>query len=515
MKTVQTAKKRLLVNIGSNILAVAVSAIVGIWLTRYLIQQLGLAVYGMVPLVMSVVSYLGILTLAISGTVGRFVAIHLNRGDKAYSNIYFSTAFIGLLVLCVSVLPILAVATFFLPKLFQIPLGCEAQGRWLFSLVVLFSLITSLTSPFLVSTFVRHRFDLSNSVKIFGRLVQIGTIVFCFRYIAVSVKYVGLAYMMMALSIFFCSVLLTIRLTPELQIRRKSFRWFAMREMGTMGAWITVNQFGATLFLSIGILVVNWFLGSEYVGRYAPFAQWAVLLDLLSSTIVGIFTPIAYDYIARNNISELARQTRRSIKFMSIVMALPAGLICGLASPIFEVWLGPSFAELSPLIWLLIGLRIITFSIRPIFAINQGVNKVKIPSMVTILAGVVSFVGAMLLVKYTHMGLYGVALATSLGLAGKNFLFVPIYGATIMNQKKTVFYKEIVLGLLLVLGLALPVFAISSVYNLATFPRLVVVSSILALMYLPMCYWLVMNRNDRRFMLSLIPLRKESHMSSR
>ena len=40
------AKRRFLVNVGSNIIAVFVAILVGIWLTPYLMRHLGLEVYG-------------------------------------------------------------------------------------------------------------------------------------------------------------------------------------------------------------------------------------------------------------------------------------------------------------------------------------------------------------------------------------------------------------------------------------------------------------------------------------
>ena len=82
MKSIQEAKRRLLANVGTNILNIGIGALVTLWLTRYLITHLGLAVYGMVPLAVTVVSYSGLATLAISGTVSRFTSIHLNKEDS-------------------------------------------------------------------------------------------------------------------------------------------------------------------------------------------------------------------------------------------------------------------------------------------------------------------------------------------------------------------------------------------------------------------------------------------------
>ena len=74
-KSNHEAKKRLLVNISTNFLAVFASALIGIWQTPYLIRHLGLEVFGMIPLVISFVVYFRLFTISIADAVSRFVAI--------------------------------------------------------------------------------------------------------------------------------------------------------------------------------------------------------------------------------------------------------------------------------------------------------------------------------------------------------------------------------------------------------------------------------------------------------
>ena len=504
MQNVDIAKGRLLRNVGSNILVVIVNTLSGIWLTRYLIEQLGLAVYGMVPLVVVIVSYFNPVTQAISSTVGRFIGVHLGKGDNEGSNIYFSTAFFTLLALCgLILLPAIAI-TIFLPKLFQIPAGYEVEACWLFAFVASFSIISSVNTPFLAVLLVKHRFYLSSFVNVGAKLFQIGIIVVCFTLLAVSVKYVGMSYFGMALFTIVCSVPIARYLAPQLHIQRGLFKWFALCKMGVMGAWTMINQVGAKLYLSIDMVVINLFLGSAEVGRYYPFVLLAHLLDLLGSAVSHVFTPIAYEYVSQSKMDELTRQTKRSIKFLALIMSLPAGLLCGLSVPVLTRWLGPSFAAFSLLAWLLIGPRIITFVIRPVFAVNQGLNKVKVPSIVTVIGGLTNLAVSILLVRYTNLGLYGVALATAVCLTGKNLLFTPIYGAIILGSSKKTFFSGIMISLLLFGTVSLTGLTMSRIYDLATIPRLAGSSLLISFVYSLVCYWLVLNKEDRVFLWSLV-----------
>ena len=383
MNDVLNAKNRLILNISANIIAVFVNAVITIWLTRYLILKLGVSIYGMIPLAVTVASYFGLLTQSISGAIGRFVAIYVGKDDIDKSCEYISSAFFSLLGLCILLLLPAAFIVAFLPHIFNIPQGFEIQARWLFAFMTIFSLVTALNSTFIVSTFITHRFYLRNLIDSAGRIFQVLIIYLLFAVMAVSVSYVGFAYLMMASLALLLSYIAARKLTPELKISFALFKWATALEMAAMGVWVTINQLGAAFYTTISIVIINIFLGSEAVGRYAPFAQWAMLIDLLAGTVASVFAPIAYGYIARNETEELVRQTKRSMKYMSMLMALPIGLLCGLSIPIFNWWLGESFSKFYLLIWILIGSRIVTVAIRPIYAITQGMNKVRLPAVVT------------------------------------------------------------------------------------------------------------------------------------
>ncbi len=504
MKNINEAKKRLLANIGANILAITVGSLIGIWLTPYLIRNLGVELYGMVPLVLSISHYFGLFTLAVTGTVGRFVALYIDQEDLEKANSYFSTAFFSLILLCSLLLVPSILMAIWMARLFHVPAGYESQVGILFFLVILSSFISALSSPFRVSTFVKHRFDLSNLAKILSRILQVIIMVLCFTLLSTSLSYVGLSYIGMALVLLISGVLFTKHLTPELRLWRSSFNFQALREMAGMGGWIIVNQIGALLYLSIDLMVINIFLGPLQGGRYAPIAQWVALLSVLGGAIGGVFSPIAVEYIAKNDVKGLVRQTQRSIKFMGMCLAFPIGLLCGLSQPLLRRWLGESFADLSPLMWLLIAPGMISIVIRPMFAVNRAFNKVKLPAIATIIGGCANLVGSILLVRYTGLGIYGVAVATIICLTGKNLFFTPIYGAVITNQVKTKFFNSFVHGLLVFALIALGTLGFSRIYDLATIPRLVCTVVVTCVVYVVVCYSLVMNKSDRSFVLSLI-----------
>jgi len=498
------AKKRLLVNVGTNIAVVFFTALINIWLTPYLIKHLGLMVYGMIPLVNSVVQYFNLFTRSIAGAVSRFVAIYIGRGEVEQSNKYYNSAFFALLGICgVTAVPVIVLSIFF-SSIFQVPKHYETSTNWLFFYIILSSFTFAISSPFVVSTFVKHRFDLSNLVTVLSRFLRVLLVVLLFTYLSPRLQYFGLSYCAMALFYLVCFIMLTKWLTPQLRISSKSFSWSAAREMGHMTSWMTLDQASVLLYIGIGFILINLFLGPEQVGRYGPIAQWVTLLLALGAALSNVFTPIAFEYIAQKRIDALALQMRRSTKFLGLIMGLPIGLLCGLSTPLLERWLGEDFADLGPLMWLLIGPWIITITFKPVFSIYRGLNRVKLPAIVAFAIGLVNVVLTILLLNYTDLGIYGVALSLMLCLVGKDLFFTPVYASIITDQPKTIFIREIIPSLIMTAILSLGALALSLKYDLASIPSLLIVSAVLSAIYVPLCYFVVMNKEERELLISLI-----------
>lgn len=504
MSSLKEAKRRLVANIGTNILGVGVSLLIGIWMTPYLIRNLTIEVYGMVPLVISFIQYFNILTMSISGAVSRFVSIHLNKKEYEASNKYFNSALFSLLMFVAAMaVPVICLAIYF-PVIFRVPTGVESDISWMFFYVISASFCMAIACSFQVSTFVTHRFDLNNYVIITSKLVRVAVLLLCFKYMYPSLRYFGISYFTMGAVFLTGFILMSRVLTPQLKINKKYFSLSAVREMSKMGGWIMINQLGGLLYLVVSFILINLFLGPEQLGRFGAIAQITVLMSQLGSALSNVFAPVAYDYIASNNIDALVLQIRRSTKYMALLMAFPVGLVCGLAKPLLILWLGEPFSDLHYLVWLLVGPWIVGISIRPMFSIFRGLNKVRTPAIVTLLIGVLNVLICIALMKLTDIGIYAVAFSLLLCLTGKNLFFTPVYAAIITGQRKGVFIKELLPGLAAWLLLSFSILAFSMRFDLVSLPKILYVCIVLFLIYSAVCYFALLSKEDRRFLWALV-----------
>lgn len=437
-------KGRFVINLASNFANFSLSILVGLWLTPYLIRHLGVAAYGLVPLAVTVTSYMGLFTTALNSAVGRFMTMSVDRQDHVEANRIFNTSFWGtaaiLIILLGPVLWLSAQAALF----FNVPAGYEEQFVVLFLCAFGMFFITTLTSPFGIATYCLNRFDLSNAVSIAGTFVRVAVILLLFNLYVPKVWHVGLAMLSSAVVGLALSVIVWRHLMPALKVRRAAFSHLTLTQLTAMGGWIFINQIGTLLFLSIDLVVVNKMLGAEAGGQYGAVMMWPGLLRSLAGVVATVFGPTILSLYSRRDTIGLVAYSRRAVKFVGLMIALPIGLICGFAQPLLYIWLGPAFEPLAPLMMLMSIHLCVNLAILPLFNIQVATNHVRLPGILTCVMGVGNLGLALLLAGPVGWGMYGVATAGAIMLTAKNIVFTPLYGAHILGLSYRTFYREII-----------------------------------------------------------------------
>lgn len=437
-------KGRFAINLASNIANFGFSILVGLWLTPYLIRHLGIAAYGLVPLAFTVTSYMSLFTLALNSAVGRFITIASDRQDDTEANRIFNTSFWGtaaiLIVLLGPALWLSGKARLF----FNVPAGYEEQFVGLFLCAVGVFFMTTITTPFGLATYCRNRFDLSNAVSIAGTFVRVAAILLLFNLYVPKVWHVGLAMLVSSVVGLSLSVVVWRRLMPTLTVQRSAFSRQTLAQLTGMGGWIVINQIGALLFLSIDLVVVNKLLGAVAGGQYGAVMIWSVMLRSFAGVVAGVFGPTIISLYGRQDTPGLIAYTRRAVKFVGLMIALPIGLICGFAQPLLRIWLGPAFEPLAPLLLLMTIHLSVNLAVLPLFNIQVAANHVRLPGILTLFMGLGNLGLALLLAGPVGWGMYGVAASGAIMLTAKNIIFTPLYGAHILGLDLRAFYREIV-----------------------------------------------------------------------
>lgn len=497
-----TAANRFKLNLTSNIVYVGLSTALMLWYVPFLIERLGVAAYGMVPLANSLVMFTVILSSSLDTSINRFFALDLNRGDIASANRTFNTALgLSLLACLVLLVPGLAMVWFF-PTLFQVPAGYEQQTRLLFATVLFTSLTAILSANFAVSSLVFHRFDLRNLVRSAAVLIRVGLVVICFTLMPPQLWHVAAGFAAAAVVGLVGDVLVWRSLTPFVRVRPADIQRTRMRELLGLSGWAVVNQVGVLLLMQADLAIVNNLFGPVVTGVYGSLLLFPQLIQTLMETVTSILSPAILGAYARGDVRELWQLASRSVRLLGLALALPIGLLSGLGAVLLELWLGPEFGEYHLLLVVLVAHLIFNLATRPLGYVLTAYNKVRIQGLVTLALGVLNVGLALALAWWAGWGVIGVAAASAIIWTIRSVLFLSSYTAHVMRLPYTTFTTSLIPGAVMGLGVGLGGWALTLVWWPAGWLELGLAAALVTLVYLAITYTVALTPDDRSLLRS-------------
>ena len=121
-----------LYNILTNVIKIVVVSIISFAITGILVRELGKELYGVVPLFTSMNRYVGLITVVLSASVGRFVSLNYFKGKLTEANKYYSSSFFGLLLISFVATILFYGFSFYLDRFFQFPVKFFSQVQIFF-----------------------------------------------------------------------------------------------------------------------------------------------------------------------------------------------------------------------------------------------------------------------------------------------------------------------------------------------------------------------------------------------
>lgn len=435
-------KKQSLRNVYFNFYTFCVNLLIGLYLPKYLINELGVEVYAMIPLSMSITAIMLVLTIVINGSFSRVLALSIEEGYKEVE-ISLNSAFWGMLIIILLLLP---VSFFFIYKIdlfLDIPTGVLLETRILFIVVILGFFINSIGAIFNSVAYVKNRIDLRNISLIIHRSSILITVVALFYFNFISIAVYGIGVLIASLLSSYYSYLTFRKLLPEVKLKYSNFKINVFKEVLVIGGWMFISQVGVLLFLQSDLFIVNNFKGARESGVYGALLQWSFLLRVMVGIIAGVFGPLLLKNYTNNNLGAILRISVLSTKYLGLFMSLTISGIIFFSKEILGLWLGPDFEVYD---WILIaivfhlGWNLSTAVLNNTFLV---IRKIKIPALATLCFGLLNVFGSVVLISFTDLGMIAVAISGFLALTIKNIFFNFFYFAKIFKTNTSLFYKAI------------------------------------------------------------------------
>lgn len=493
-------------NILASLAQFSLRLFIGLWFTRFLVHTIGVELYGLVPLAWNITSYFALITLVMNAPAGRFLIIERSRGDLNKANEVFNTIFWGHAGLSLVILLLGVGVSWSSPLLFKVPIGHETDARFIFLAVSVAFVIVTFSNPLSLSTYVTNRLDLRSYNESIQLLIRVGIasifiLLFGWKLDAVSLGICAAALIGLCISIFCWKWL-----TPELMIKKPQISIPLLKEVTGMGLWMLINQIGALFFLNTELFIVNLLYGANATGRYGAILLFPATIRSAAQIISSTLAPPVMERYARNDMEGVIRIVSRAVRLLGVLMALPLGLICGFSAPLIKIWLGPEFVDLHLILIVLTAHLCVNITILPLFPLQVMVKKVRVPGLVTLVMGIVNVLLAVILGNpELGLGILGIAMAGAIVLSLKNAIFTPAYGAHILNKSKLIFFPSMLPGIMGFAILVISIIILLNIVEIKNLFQLLVSFTSVSLGYFFITWSFVLSRQDKTWLLSLIP----------
>lgn len=398
-------KARTMSGLLSSLLLLAGSFVVGILLTPFLVDRLGVAAYGLVPLSFSIANFLALATQVISAIVNQKL-VSSERNPPLFNH-YFSVFF----YLC-AVLAAIAALAFFLLRHFIVDAlhVSEALGPSAEMLLIASAAsvgLALLSTPVCAVIYAVRGVDLINLGRFFDIVVRVFLIVVFFYWWAPSLEIVALGLVggAFAGALAIASAALVQR--PSLRLHWPEGGMATLRSLLNLGAGVLLIQVGSLLFSNTELILANIWLGTEAAGMYAVSIQWSLVVRNIGLSLASTFVATVMRGFHQDP-AGVKRQIINGMYVLAVVMALAGGFCVGAAGPLMTVWLGPAYAGMSDV--LSVSAMPVAFAVTaaPLYALCLASGRVFIPGVANCTAGllyIAAFVVAESLVGVGPVGL--------------------------------------------------------------------------------------------------------------
>jgi membrane protein EpsK len=489
-------------NISSNLALVVFNLLISLWYTPFLLHGLGSELFGFIPLANSVINFLGIITLSLNTATGRFLTIELRKDNTTRANQIFNTTLVGSIALISSTIPIALGLVILVPNLFNVPLNFIPDVQYLFIGTICAFFITTLRSNFLVATFSKNRFDLRNIVTLAARVGQIIIIVILFSIYPPSLLHIGIGAFAAGVLAFIGDYSLWKKLLPDLKVNFKAFRKKIMNPLMSTSIWVFIFQIGSTLFVNTDMLVANRTLELSTAGMFGALLVIPKNLRIMARAVGSVWGPTFLTKFSNSDLNGMDNVVRYAVKLIGYTIALPVGLIAGLAQPFLKTWLGSEYEIMTWLLVVMICHLSVNLISTPFLNVQVTLNKMAIPAAFSLALGVSNFVLAIILSRV--IGAMGIVAAGALTLTANNFIFMPVYAARIMGLKWWHYIQGLLPVIVATLGVTIISYMTALIFPTLSLINLLLIGIIVSCIYLPITYRVGLSRDEREMVVDIL-----------
>lgn len=377
-------------NLVTNVMCLITNVLVGLLYTPYLVRELGVATYGVLPIALVINQYIIILTDSLQSSVTRFYSVEYRQKNYRQASVYFTSAIAITILLAIIVVPFICC---FLPQietLLHIPDNLVHSVGQLIAYTVASLFVAVCSNCVNITIYSDNRLDLINYLKILRNLTKLIFNIVLFSFLSTDVANVGLSALLAELLVLVVSIIFyKTTKNREIKFGRRFVDFGAMKPIVKMLTWVSLISFSSVFIYKIDAILTNNYFGLYYTGVLGSISEFGSYCISITAVIGVLFRPLMLIAYSDKRHEDLVQITVNGAYIIGLISGLLCGIVMGISTSLLRVWLNDEIAQYSS--WMIIKLLIIPITSfgATISVVNSLWNNVKSCAIWSLLIAVV------------------------------------------------------------------------------------------------------------------------------
>lgn len=497
MQGIKADNQRIARNTAFLYVRMFVVLIVSLYVSRVVLNALGVVDFGIYNVVAGFVSLFSFLEATLSGSVQRFYNYYgTTDGESGFSKVYSASIIISIICAAVLLLVLETAGLWYVNNVMVVPPDRLKAANIVFQCSVASFMMIFVQLPFVGMIMAKERMNFYAIVNIVEVFLKLGMALVLPQIGADKLVYYGIFMLAISLTVTLLMIIYTNRSFPFLSFSRHLDRNLSRNLLGFSG-WSVVGTF-AFMLKGQGInMLLNFFFGPVVNAARGVAFQVNNAVGGFSSNISVAFRPqIVNSYAAgerERSISLMFRESKICFTLLAIIL-IPVVLEIDL---LLHLWLGETIPENTQLFTVLVLVDALVCTLNtPCTQIVYATGRIKsyqiISTVINLLLLPVCFV--LLKFGYPAQGVFILTIVFSI----INQVACFIISGSVSGFTKADYLRCVVLRCIPV-ALVMIIPGIITMFMESSFLRFLIVTAATFVSAVPVVYYLVLNKNERRY----------------
>lgn len=438
--------------------AVAVSVIVHLIYTPFLLNQVGDTQYGLKSFVESITTWLSLLTMGMSSSYIRFATLaKKENGENGVSRINGLYFWIFSIVSVVALIVGLVIVILFRFGIVPLDNYSDAEKSMIVALMVVsvFSVSVSIeSSVFSLHESYKSEFIWIRLLSILSSvLVPIITVFFLLRggdILIVSIVQFCFQILMVICNVVFCFCHLHMHFSTP----KKGIANTLLKEILIFSFYVFLTTIVETINSQVDITILGFLSTAETVTIYQLGASFRSYELEMSTAFSSTLSPRINELSADNDLKGINNLFLKSSRIQTIILFLVFGGFTVAGRDFVIQWLGQDRVEVFYVAFIILGINLLPFCESTATEIQRARNLHKFRSVVYCIAAIVNVVISVVLVLIfpKDMAIWGCIIGTVITVISANWIVLNIYNHAVLKLDIGLFLKQFCVAGIIALG---------------------------------------------------------------